>query len=259
MADRQQWSRRGILAAIGAAGGTAGVQALTNGGDTGSLYGGIMALQEAYNVAGELWIGPDSAKSNVAPDTGRVYLASDTQVHYHGDGTGWVKQGVGSSTEPVPEGHFQSLDTGSLIIGGKIYEEDDNSPIDVSDISSVTFTPAGSWDELIILDDHEGTGFNECQVNGDTSANYDYLTNADAQTTGASEWSIPRASERSRLHLIGDRNAAIRFTTPLSSRNTGLPITGRNTNVGGDITQFTLKDGAGSNRSLRARVFGRDI
>lgn len=97
-------SRRQTLAVLAAGAGTAvgGVEALLEDGKTGSLRGGEMALAEEYNVAGNLYIGPDSAKSDVAADSGRVFLASDTQIIYHGDSGNWVKEGVGSSTEPVP-------------------------------------------------------------------------------------------------------------------------------------------------------------
>lgn len=95
-------TRRGVL--LGAATGmsAAAVNALGQSGDDGHLYGGKMALSEAYNVAGDLWIGPDSAKSTVSGDSGRVYMASDTQVEYYGDAGSWVKKGIGSSSEPVP-------------------------------------------------------------------------------------------------------------------------------------------------------------
>jgi hypothetical protein len=99
----RQVSRRAVLAAGAAAGGAAGLAAaLGSGGSDGTVFGGIMALNEAYNVCGDLWIGPDSAKDDVAAESGRVYMASDTQVEYYGDGGSWVKMGVGSQSEPVP-------------------------------------------------------------------------------------------------------------------------------------------------------------
>jgi len=95
-------SRRAVLAGA-AAGGAAGLaSALGSGGGDGSVYGGIMALNEAYNVSGDLWIGPDTEKANVDAESGRVYMASDTQVEYYGDDGSWHKMGVGSQSEPVP-------------------------------------------------------------------------------------------------------------------------------------------------------------
>ena len=112
----RQVSRRAVLAA-GAAGGAAGLaSALRLGGSEGSVYGGIMALDEAYNVSGDLWIGPDSAKKNVDADSGCVYIASDTQVEYYGDDGRWVKMGVGSQSEPVPAVNTEQLYTDPLVM-----------------------------------------------------------------------------------------------------------------------------------------------
>ena len=101
-------TRRALLAA-------AGTTALTGSAiaSDGDLTGGNMPLQQAYNVAGDLYIGPDSAKSNVQPDAGRVYVASDTDVEYYGDGSAWTKQGVGSSQESVPSVNTDELSIGS--------------------------------------------------------------------------------------------------------------------------------------------------
>jgi hypothetical protein len=88
-------------------GGAMGSAAALGGGDgTGNLYGGTMALSEAYKFAegpdGAVWIGPDSAKANVNANAGNVYMASDTQIDYYGDGGSWTKLGVGSSSERTP-------------------------------------------------------------------------------------------------------------------------------------------------------------
>lgn len=113
--DRRTWSRRAVLAASAAGGASAVVSALT-GNENGNLYGGKMALNEAYNVAENLWIGPDSAKGNVDAKSGRVYLASDTQVEYYGDSGSWTKLGVGSSSEPVPSVHTDETSIGGSAI-----------------------------------------------------------------------------------------------------------------------------------------------
>lgn len=73
-----------------------------------------MALNQAYNVSGDLWIGPDSAKGNVSADSGRVYMAADTQVEYYGDGGSWIKLGVGSSNTPVDNVYASNAEVGSV-------------------------------------------------------------------------------------------------------------------------------------------------
>lgn len=106
-------TRRRLLILGGTGASVGAVQALADDSDDGeSIHGGTMALSEAYQVAEGVWVGPDSAKSNVAADAGNLYLASDTQVDYHGDGGAWVKMGVGSSSESVPAVHTEKAEIG---------------------------------------------------------------------------------------------------------------------------------------------------
>lgn len=107
-----EWKRRSVLASIAAAAGTGSALALGGSNNGKSLSGGTMALSEAFNVSGDLWIGPDSARSNVDANSGRVYLASDTQVQYYGDNGSWTKMGIGSSQEPVPSINTESANIG---------------------------------------------------------------------------------------------------------------------------------------------------
>jgi hypothetical protein len=93
---QQELSLRALLAAAGGLAATG----VVSGDD--SVSGGTMTLNQAYNTAGDLWQGPDSAKSNVSPDEGRLYVAVDTQIEYYGDGSVWQKMGIGSQAEPVP-------------------------------------------------------------------------------------------------------------------------------------------------------------
>jgi hypothetical protein len=53
-----------------------------------------MALSQAYKVADGLWVGPDSLKSNVAADSGHLYIASDTSTVYNGDSGSWNSIGT---------------------------------------------------------------------------------------------------------------------------------------------------------------------
>jgi hypothetical protein len=70
-----------------------------------------VSISSATQVAGtQLFIGPDSGKSSVSQQAGRVYRATDTQVEYYSNGTNWVKFGVGSTQEPVPGVSTKELD-----------------------------------------------------------------------------------------------------------------------------------------------------
>lgn len=107
--DGRSISRRGLMSAIGGAAG--GMSSLVSGDLTGGgdLYGGNAALSEAFQVADDkIWVGPDSAKSTVAAESGRVYMASDTSVSYIGDSGSWVgPQPVGSPSQSVPAVHTE--------------------------------------------------------------------------------------------------------------------------------------------------------
>lgn len=121
MADddsRRRLSRRAVLIGAAGAGATGVAGALSSDGESGRLFGGNMALQQAYNVSGDLWIGPDSAKGNVAAESGRVYVAADTQVEYYGDGGSWIKMGVGSAQEAVPAVHTEDVDITQAVDDG---------------------------------------------------------------------------------------------------------------------------------------------
>lgn len=170
--DRRTWSRRAVLA-VSATGGASAIASALTGNENGNLYGGKMALNEAYNVAENLWIGPDSAKSNVDAKSGRVYMASDTQVEYYGDSGSWTKLGVGSSSEPVPSVYTEqvSVDTpgyrdvpaSSYATSGTGDKPDPytdgldaaiNDLTDGSSDYSVTILVDGFWNENVDLTNH---------------------------------------------------------------------------------------------------------
>lgn len=107
---------------LAAAGGSVGItEALNTDGGDGNLHGGTMALNSAYQVSDKLYIGPDSAKANVSPESGRVYMAADTDVDYYGDGSGWNKRDVGSQTEPVNNIVGNSVETVEQEITGQTH------------------------------------------------------------------------------------------------------------------------------------------
>lgn len=115
-------SRRALLKAAG------GVAALGATGATATVEVGDMAIGEATRVDGtDIWVGPDAGTADVDPDTARVYKAVDTQIEYYGTGSSWEQMGVGSQSEPVPEGHFDSLSADDATIndiGAKLADEE---------------------------------------------------------------------------------------------------------------------------------------
>ena len=153
-----------------------------------------------------------------------------------------------------------SLNTESLVIGGTLYEEDDNSPLDVSNESTHTYNVAGDYHEIIILNDPTiFTGFDRLQVNGYTDDDYAWIRNNDSRTSGESEWEIPIPNGRGYLKIRDIANR-LKFSAPPADDRTGLPISGRLSAgaVAGDgINQFTLFDSEDQDRDERARVYGR--
>lgn len=107
----QKLTRRAVLAALGGATGVA--SGLGSGGDQSKLTGGTMALQEAFNVAGNLWIGPDSARTTVDAESGRVYIGASGEGYtfYNGDGGTWVKKGLGDDANPISSVTSDSVNT----------------------------------------------------------------------------------------------------------------------------------------------------
>lgn len=158
-----------VLAAIGGAGAVHKATALAQDGHDGKLYGGTMALNQAYKFAegpdGAVWIGPDSAKANVTAASGNVYMASDTEVDYYGDGGSWVKRAVGSNQEPVPAVHALGLHTESrdadVVVrienGEAIADGDDGEIASGSNITSVIESAMGAltsgrdWKERVVV------------------------------------------------------------------------------------------------------------
>lgn len=157
-----------------------------------------------------------------------------------------------------PVGSFELVSTDSLVIGGTLYEEDDNSPINVTNTSSVTFSLADSADGVLIIpQDDLSASFNQLQVNGDTGANYDYVDTSDAETQGKNQWDIPNLQRVSKLKLMGVRGNKINFGLSLTGSFTAETDRGENRNVTAPITQITLKDDGGVTRDAKARVYRR--
>jgi len=149
-----------------------------------------------------------------------------------------------------------SLEAESLIIGGTLYEEDDNSPFDVSSSQEATYNVAGDYEQIILIPDPGIVGHNQLRINGDDNENYDYLFNDDTQTSNQTEWEIPRPSGFEYLNISVKRGDNVRFATALQDRESGSTIAGRN-DAQDEINSVTLLDD--SSRDAKFRVFGRSM
>jgi hypothetical protein len=231
------------------------------------------------------------SRSNYTPNSDSI-LVDQTNGHiYIGNGSSWthipstgdtptfgsvttqgdITDGPNSTTvydqsaETVGDGSTTAdhavVDTDSLIIGGTLYEEDDNSPFTFTGQVSGTYTVSGSYDVIVAIpyDMDSGGGPNELRVNGDSGSNYTYVDTADSQTAGASQWSMPRPFNYERLVMQDELGDRITFGAQLTGSGTAVGFRGQNKNVSGPITQFTVLDSGGSSRDLKMRVYGRDL
>jgi hypothetical protein len=117
--DESGWTGPTISrrAALGVVGGIFGIGLIADSAmsqqttETIASGGSNVAITSATQVAGtQLFIGPDTTKSNVSQQEGRVFQAVDTQVRYYSDGSQWVKLGLGSDQEAVPNVDADDVD-----------------------------------------------------------------------------------------------------------------------------------------------------
>jgi hypothetical protein len=155
------------------------------------------------------------------------------------------------------QGVLSSLSTDSLVIGGTLYELD--GTIDVAAQSSVTYNVSETFDQIVIIPDHQDPSFNQIQVNGDTGANYDVIDNADATTTGQNQWDIPKLEFVPYLKIWDRRDASLHLHAPLGQAVAGQTVAGENQNATGPISSITFKDDGAVNRDLTANVYGRSV
>lgn len=243
--------------------------------DTIDIASGFAVIEDS-NQAYHIY--PDQETDLSLPNTsGNNYVflvhdpATDDDVRYHIDDADTaptdpslkiavVDTSADSVTElqRAPDVDIGSANIESLVIGGTLYEEDDNSPKNVSVTSSTTYTVSGSYKEILIVPQKDVIGFDQLQVNGDTGSNYAYVDNADTQTTGATEWAVPFATRVLFYQLMDQRSNSIGLGCPLArGSQTGQTVGGDNLNVSGDITQFTFSDSGSNSRDFKARVYGR--
>lgn len=150
------------------------------------------------------------------------------------------------------------IDMESLSAGSALpWERDGNSPFVATNTPSATYTFATNWDEVLLFFVNDFFGFDQMQVNGDTSANYDHRDSSDTRTTGSNQWPIPNSRETNGIRLRVDNDAnVIRQYVFSTNVNTNQPVAGGNNNFSAPLTQFTLLNSGGFNRSAEVEVFG---
>lgn len=256
-------TRRAVVAAL-AAGTTASIvggQAVS-GPDNASVGGGSMADPNA-DLRARIYEGTFAERPSAGVQ-GRYYHVRDPGQPEDGDlyedtGTGWDKVDLGVG----------SLAADLLSIGpADLWEEDGNSPINVSGVGSTTYSIAGSHQKVLVViefaDQTQSAGEELLMtVNGDTGANYDYRDSTGG-TVVTGETSLQIGSVEGDRNYFGTFIFTRSFENALSisgSAATNGPylVQGANANVGSPITQFTIKEPVNSTLTLRARVYGRSL
>ena len=138
------------------------------------------------------------------------------------------------------------------------YEEDPNSPLEVSQQTSATFTLANPSNRVLVLNDPTFRGFNRLRVNGDTGLNYNSVVEDGTELVGRSEMFISRSEQRANITLIGT-DSAVRMGMVTADDRSGGATGGANTTISGPITQFTLRVSSVTPVDARIRVFALDV
>jgi len=151
-----------------------------------------------------------------------------------------------------------AITTEQLVIGGTLYEEDDNSPFTASNTSSAQYTVAGTYNDVILIPDRDQSAQpNQYQVNGDSGQNYTSTARDGTESTGNTEWGNARLGGVSYIEFYEHFRDRLEIAVVSGAHGGDILVAGENQNVSGPINTITLKDNSGSSRSVQARVFGR--
>ena len=153
-----------------------------------------------------------------------------------------------------------SVSTESLVIGGRLFEQDDNSPINVSGVSSHTYQIAGDYSEVIILPDHTTfpESFDQVQVNGFTDSGYEWQSEDGTISSGSAIGTSPIEAVKSISVGHWARISRAIFAVD-SMINDGMARSGQYDGTGSvdSLDSLTFSRSDGSDAALKARVLGR--
>ena len=199
-------------------------------------------VDDEGNIVGSLYGKADGSVAIQETDSG-----SDREVTLAPDGT-----------FSAPSVETESVSTESLVIGGTLYEEDDNSPINESNVLSASINLNEPANEVIIIPQRDEVfGFEDIQVNGDTGTNYTNYDTSDTATSGEDAFSIGgggiTAAKSISIYDIADGNR-IGYYAEIP-RSTSTKYRGENSNISGVISSLTFI--SSTERDIRARVYRR--
>lgn len=234
--------------------------------DTGSAWEVVAASTGALEDTGY-------AELNVGGLSGDLADAQDPKAHAGTHGADSADEVTvenlgtagGSGLVPTSQGD------GTLAMqspgGGNVppWEEDANSPISGTGQNSYTYTVSGSYDKVMVLFDN--SQMNQTQLNGDqirlngsSSADYDYITNADTQTNSANGFELGAEFGATYAISVSEyRNAGLGINVSWVDTATGLLAYGSNNQLSTSIGSITFLDSGSANFDIEARIYGLNL
>jgi len=138
------------------------------------------------------------------------------------------------------------------------YDEESNSPFDVTQESSITVTLDSPSDRVLIRSDPSKRGFSKLLVNGVRTSTYATLELDGTLSQNNPEMDVGIPIERGPIRLVrGD--SAVRMSVEAFGTSSTSAVAGGAFDASGAITQFTLRSFDGGNRDARFRVYSLDI
>jgi len=135
------------------------------------------------------------------------------------------------------------------------WEELDDSPLTISGASQTVSTPNAH--QVLIRSESPGVAHNSIQIEGDTGANYRYITQDGNRTLGDTRFPVPPAVQRYPRVVLNNDGGGIGISANAADSGLSALVGGRNFTVGGPITEFRLFDKNSVSRTHTYEVYHR--
>jgi len=138
------------------------------------------------------------------------------------------------------------------------FTEDANSPIKGTQQTSVSFSFAGNFDQVIIFPTAQTRGFNSIRVNGNTGNNYNVLRRGGGLDIGID--SVPIVSRTKQLTVLrlqsNPVDVGVNIDISMGSANQDDAASAELKGSTSAIDSITFFSSGGFSRTFEARVFG---
>lgn len=163
-----------------------------------------------------------------------------------------MAQGSGIPGGTSPDGDTTQLNAEGLLevvsdVRGSGWVEDPNSPFTASSAGSLTCNLANTYDEILVRVNLTDAGYIYITVNGDTTANYEYVGSDGNVSTGQSDWEATFAGgSKLSFHMLGkwveDTAWGAQQLYPSSGGDftSATNTVAGNSNISSPVTSFTV-------------------